>query len=161
MKFIALAAAALFATATPALAQDNAGFTGARIEATAGYNDIIDNRDFNDVVYGVEAGVDVPVGDKFTLGVAANTRNVFERNRQIGATARVGYAFNRDTLGYALAGYNNYRSFERFDRDGLAVGGGIEHLISDQTYVKAEYRYSDFDGRTGDSAVTAGIGLRF
>lgn len=45
MKFIALAAAALMATATPALAQDNAGFTGVRVEATAGYNDIIDRAD--------------------------------------------------------------------------------------------------------------------
>ena len=161
MKFIALAAAALFATATPALAQDNAGFTGARVEATAGYNDIIHNRDFNDVVYGVEGGVDVAAGDKFTIGAAVNTRNVFERNRQIGVMGRVGYAVTPTTLPYVTAGYNNYRSFERFDRDGLAVGGGVEHLISDRTYVKAEYRYSDFDGRTGDSAVTAGVGIRF
>jgi len=160
MKFIALAAAAL-AVATPAMAQNNAGFTGARVEATAGYNDVINSRDRNDIVYGFEAGVDVPVGDNLTVGVAANTRNVFEDNRQIGVTGRVGYAFTQNTLGYALAGYNNYRSFQDFDRDGLAVGGGLEHKISRVTYVKAEYRYSDFDGRTGDSAVTAGIGLRF
>lgn len=160
MKFMVLAAVAAL-TATPALAQDNAGFTGARVEATAGYNDVINNRDANDIVYGFEAGVDVPVGTNFTLGVAANTRNVFERNRQVGATARLGYAFTPTTLGYALGGYNNYRSFERADLDGFAVGAGLEHKISRVTYVKAEYRYSDFNGRTGDSAVTAGVGLRF
>jgi outer membrane immunogenic protein len=161
MKFIVLAAAAAMIAATPAVAQTNAGFTGARVEATAGYNDVINSRDRNDVVYGFEAGVDAPVGDRFTVGVAANTRNVFEDNRQVGVTARVGYAFTPTTLGYALGGYNNYRSFQDFDRDGFAVGGGLEHKISRVTYVKAEYRYSDFDGKTGDSAVTAGIGLRF
>lgn len=160
MKFMVLAAVAAL-TATPALAQDNAGFTGARVEATAGYNDVINNRDANDIVYGFEAGVDAPIGTNFTLGVAANTRNVFERNRQVGVTARLGYAFTPTTLGYALGGYNNYRSFERHDLDGFAVGAGLEHKISRVTYVKAEYRYSDFDGRTGDSAVTAGVGLRF
>jgi len=160
MKFIALAVAAL-AVATPAMAQDNAGFTGARVEATAGYNDVINSRDRNDIVYGFAVGVDAPVGDKVTAGVEANTRNVFENQRQVGIMGRLGYAFTPKTLGYATAGYNNYRSFERFDRDGLAVGGGLEHRISDQTFVKAEYRYSDFDGRTGDSAVTAGVGIRF
>lgn len=160
MKFIALAAAAAL-VAVPATAQTNAGFTGARVEATAGYNDIINQRDRNDVVYGFAVGADVPVGDRVTVGVEANTRNVFEDNRQIGVQGRLGYAFTTRTLGYGLVGYNNYRSFERFDRDGLAVGGGFEHLISDQTFVKAEYRYSDFEGRTGDSAVTAGIGIRF
>lgn len=115
----------------------------------------------NVIVYGFAVGVDMPVGDKFTVGVEANTRNAFEDSRQVGVQGRVGYTFNPNTLGYALAGYNSYRSFERFDRDGLAVGAGLEHRISDQTYVKAEYRYSDFDGRAGDSAVTAGIGIRF
>lgn len=161
MKFAIIAALAALGAATPALAQNNAGFTGARVEATAGYNDVINSRDRNDIVYGFEAGVDAPVGDNFTVGVAANTRNVFEDNRQIGVTGRVGYAFTPTTLGYTLAGYNNYRSFENFDRDGFAVGAGVEHKISRVTYVKAEYRYSDFDGRVGDSAVTAGVGLRF
>lgn len=160
MKFIALAAAALVA-ATPAMAQDNAGFTGVRVEATAGVNDIQNVRDTNDVVYGFAIGADAPLGDKFTIGAEANTRNVFERNRQVGVQARLGYAVNRDNLVYGLAGYNSYRSFERFDRDGFAVGAGVEHRISDQSFVKAEYRYSDFEGRAGDNAVTAGIGIRF
>lgn len=160
MKFIALAAAAVVA-ATPAVAQDNAGFTGVRVEATAGVNDIQNVRDTNDVVYGVAIGADAPLGDKFTLGVEANTRNVFERNRQVGVQARLGYAFNQRNLGYVLGGYNSYRAFERGDRDGFAVGAGIEHRISRQSFVKAEYRYSDFQGRAGDNALTAGIGIRF
>jgi outer membrane immunogenic protein len=160
MKYIPILAAALVA-ASPALAQDNAGFTGLRVEATAGVNDIQNVRDRNDVVYGFAIGADAPVGDKFTVGVEANTRNVFEDNRQVGVQARVGYAFTPKTLGYALGGYNSYRSFQDFDRDGFAVGAGFEHLISDRTFVKAEYRYSDFNGEAGDNAVTAGIGIRF
>ena len=160
MKFIVLAAAALIA-ATPAMAQDNAGFTGARVEATAGYNDINNDFDRNNVVYGAAIGVDAPIGDKFTVGVEANTSNIFERERQIGAAARVGYAFTPTTLGYVKGGYNNYRNVFSRDLDGFVVGAGIEHKISKVTYIKAEYRYSDFEGRVGDSAVVAGVGLRF
>jgi outer membrane immunogenic protein len=160
MKFIALAAAALV-MATPSLAATNDAFTGARVEATAGYNDINNARDFNDVVYGAAVGIDVPVGDRFTVGVEAGTSNVFETNRQVNVAARVGYTLTPKTLVYAKAGYNNYRAFDKFDRDGVIVGGGLEHMISDQTFVKAEYRYSDFDGRIGDQAGVVGVGIRF
>lgn len=167
MKFITLAALALTA-ATPAMAQDNAAFTGAKVEATVGYNDINNSFDANDVVYGGAVGFDVPVGNKFTLGVEANTSNVFEDQRQIGAAARIGYAFTPTTLGYVKGGYNNYRDVARIGNrsfrenlDGAVVGVGIEHKISRVTYLKAEYRYSDFDGQVGDSAAVVGVGLRF
>ena len=76
MKFIALAAAAALAT-TPALAQTNAAFTGVRAEVTAGYNDIQNSPDANDVVYGAAVGVDAPLGDRVTIGVEANSSNFF------------------------------------------------------------------------------------
>lgn len=169
MKFILLAAAALAATATPALAQDNAGFTGARIEATAGYNDIINSRDYNDVVYGAAVGIDVPAGDKFTVGAEVNTNNVFERNRTFGVAGRVGYAFTPTTLGYVKAGYANYRDTYAISRnrtasqnlDGGVIGAGIEHKISNVTYVKAEYRYTNYADRVAAQGVVAGVGFRF
>lgn len=161
MKFIALAALATALIATPAMAQDNAGFTGARVEVTAGYNNINNSFDANDVVYGGAIGVDAPIGGKFTIGAEANTSNVFEKERQIGAAARVGYAFTPNTLGYVKGGYNNYRDVFSRSLDGFTVGGGLEHKISKVTYLKAEYRYSDFAKRTGDSAVVAGVGFRF
>ena len=160
MKFIAIAAAALVA-ATPAVAQDNAAFTGARVEANVGVNDILNSPDRNDVVYGAQLGFDAPVGNRVTVGVEANTQNIFERNRQIGAAARVGYAFTPTTLGYVKAGYSNYRDVFSRELDGAVVGAGVEYKISRMTYLKGEYNYSDFARNTGSHSVLTGIGIRF
>lgn len=155
----AIAAAAL--AIAPAAAQDNAGFTGARVEVGAGYDNITRSTDANDVVYVGAIGVDAPLGDKFTVGVEANANNVFERTRQIGAAARVGYAFDLNTLGYVKAGYANYQDVASRSLDGFTVGAGVEQKVSSRTFVKAEYRYSDFNRDTGSHAVFAGVGLRF
>lgn len=169
MKFILLAAAALAATATPAVAQTNAGFTGARVEATAGYNDVINARDYNDVVYGAGMGIDVAATDRVTLGAEVTTSNVFERNRTFGVAGRVGYAFTPTTLGYVKAGYANYRDTFAISRnrtlsqnlDGGVIGVGIEHKISNVTYLKGEYRYTNYSRNVGTNAVVAGVGFRF
>lgn len=160
MKFIVLAAAAALAV-SPAMAQDNAGFTGVRAEATVGVNDILNSPDRNDVVYGAQVGFDAPVGNKLTVGLEANTSNLFERERQIGAAARVGYAFTPRTLGYVKGGYNNYRDVFSRELDGATVGAGLEYKISRVAYVKGEYAYSDFARNTGSHAVLTGLGLRF
>ena len=160
MKFIALVAAALTA-ATPALAQDNASFTGVRAELTAGFNNITGSPDVNDVVYTGAVGVDFPVGDKFTFGVEGSASNVFEDERTIGAAARVGYAFDHNTLGYVKGGYTNYNDVFSRKLDGAVVGAGLQQMISDQTYVTVQYDYSDFSRGTGSHAARAGIGIRF
>jgi outer membrane immunogenic protein len=168
MKFLVLAATALMATATPALAQDNANFTGVRVEATAGYDDVINANDRTDIVYGGAVGFDLPVGSKYTIGVDANTSNIFESRRQIGASARIGYAFNAKTLGYVRGGYNNYRNYAtisgktfRQNLDGAVIGAGVQYAVTNHAYIKAEYRYSNFANGVGDSGVVAGVGLRF
>ena len=161
MKFIAAALAASMLIASPALAQDNAGFTGARVEVTAGYNDITGAFDANNVVYGAAAGFDLPVGNKLTFGIEANASNVFENERQIGAAARLGYAVTPKALVYVKGGYNNYRNVFHRNLDGFVIGTGLEYKVSNHTYVKVQYDYSDFQGRTGSSAVQAGVGVRF
>ena len=157
MKMMIAALAATMLTATPVFAQDNTNFTGARVELTAGYNDITKAVDRNDVVYGAAAGFDLPVGNKLTFGLEANASNVFENERQIGAAARLGYAFDHNTLGYVKGGYNNYRNVFRRNLDGFVVGVGLEQSVSRNTFVKVQYDYSDFEGRTGSSAVQAGV----
>jgi outer membrane immunogenic protein len=160
MKFIVLAAAAL-AAATPAVAQDNAAFTGIRAEANVGLNDVLNSPDRNDVTYGAQVGFDAPVGSNLTVGLEANTSNIFESQRQIGAAARVGYAFTPRALGYVKGGYSNYRDVFSRELDGAVVGAGLEYKISRVAYVKGEYNYSDFARNTGSHAVLTGIGLRF
>lgn len=159
MKKIAIIAAALATTlvAAPAMAND---FAGARVEVTAGLDDAINNRDTTDVTYGVTAGVDFPVTKNVVLGVEANVDNVFDR-REIGASARVGVEVVNNVLVYGKAGYTNYKdSFSR-KLDGLRLGGGVEVNVSDATFVKAEYRYSDLEQGTGKHGALVGVGIRF
>lgn len=157
IKYAVLAAALV---AAPAAAQDNANFVGPRIGATAGYDDVTGQIDTTDIVYGVDGGFDIPVGDKLTVGLEAFTTNPFEQ-ATVGAAARVGYAMNKNALVFARAGYSNYENV--FDRnlDGLTVGGGLELAISQGIYAKAEYRYSDFEQNVGNHGALVGVGLRF
>jgi len=153
-------ATALVAT-TPALAADNSNFTGVRIEATAGYDNVLGDFDKTDVVYGAAAGLDIPLGSRFTIGAEANTSNVFEDQRKIGAAARLGFALSDNLLVYAKGGYDNYRNSFSKSLDGATFGGGLEYKIGKITYIKAEGRYSDFAQGTGSVAAVAGVGVRF
>jgi outer membrane immunogenic protein len=168
MKLITMAAIAAAFTATPALAANNSAFVGPRVEATAGVANITKVRSAKDFVYGAAAGVDLPLGDSVTIGADVNTNNVFDHNREIGASARLGYAFTDSTLGYVRGGYNNYRNYANLaknnfhqDLDGFVVGAGVEYVVLPHVYVKAEYRYSGFSNHVGDSGVLAGVGFRF
>lgn len=151
------AALATAAMAAPAYAND---FTGARVEVTAGVDDAINNVDVTDVTYGATVGVDFPVGESVTLGVEANVDNVFDR-RDVGASARVGYVVADNVLAYGKAGYANYKDAFSRELDGLRLGGGFEVNVSDNTFVGAEYRYSDFQSNAGKHGVFARLGLRF
>ena len=157
-KYLILAAALV---ATPAMADTNDNFTGVRIGATAGVDDVTNSPDRNDVVYGVDAGVDLPVGDRLTVGAEAFSTNPFETTRTIGAAARLGYAVTEDALIFARAGYSNYQDVFNQELDGLTVGGGVEFSISEMTYAKVEYRYSDFEQNVGNHGALVGVGLRF
>tara|TARA_B100001146_G_C15978280_1_gene347230 strand:- start:59 stop:547 length:489 start_codon:yes stop_codon:yes gene_type:complete len=162
MRALAIAAAfGSLVVASPALADTNDNFTGLRVGVTAGIDDVVNSPDTTDVVYGVDAGVDFGVGDRVTMGVEAFSTNMFESERTIGAAARLGYAVNEDLLVFTRAGYANYENVFNQNLDGLTVGGGLEYSISDMTYAKVEYRYSDFENNVGNHGALVGIGLRF
>lgn len=156
-KFMIAAALVATAFATPAMANE---FTGVRVEVTAGVDDAINNADVTDVTYGATVGVDFPVGEKFTAGVEANVDNAFDR-RDVGASVRVGYVAFDNVLLYSKAGYSNYKDAFSRELDGLRVGGGVEVNVSENTFVGAEYRYTDFEANTGKHGVFARLGLRF
>lgn len=156
-KFMIAAALAATALATPAMANE---FTGVRVEVTAGVDDNINNADVTEVTYGATVGVDFPVGEKFTAGVEANVDNAFDR-RDVGASVRVGYVALDNVLVYTKAGYSNYKDAFSRELDGLRVGGGVEVNITKNSFVGAEYRYSDFEGNTGKNSVAVRLGLRF
>lgn len=159
-KVALILAGATMAVAAPAYAQ-NDNFTGVRVGATAGVDDVVNSLDTNDIVYGVDAGVDIPVGDTMTVGVEAFSSNFFEDTRTIGAATRVSAALGEDYLVFVRAGYTNYEDVFSQELDGLTVGGGLEVALSDLTYVKAEYRYTDFEQNVGNHGALVGVGLRF
>lgn len=162
MKKIILALAALTTAAftTPAMAQD---FSGPRVEVTAGADDVTGGVDATDIVYGAALGYDLQFG-KVVVGAEATAANVFDR-ADLGVAARLGYALNDNVLAYTRVGYTNLeRPAVRgvtTKLDGVTVGGGLEVKLVGSTFVKAEYRYTDFDGNVGRHGGLVGFGLRF
>ena len=153
-SFFAMIAAVAASFATPAMAADPT-FTGARIEVTAGVDDVTNARGTSDITYGAAVGLDAPVfGDVAVLGVEASVDNVFER-KDVAASVRLGIPAGR-VLPYVKAGYANFR-----DLNGVRVGGGLEYAVTNNLYSKAEYRYSDLENGVGRHQALVGLGIRF
>lgn len=194
-----VSAAALATTlfATPALAQDNA-FAGGRVELLTGY-DIVEGDE--GLVYGVAAGYDAAIGQGIIgIEAEINDSTVRESEADVFAAGdeltigagrdiyiggRLGFAAGPRTLLYAKAGYVNGAIDIRYDDgttvekarpkgDGYRVGAGIEQqigLFGPKSYVRAEYRYSNYGNVEYDGAsvaanidrhqVLVGLGLRF
>jgi outer membrane immunogenic protein len=142
--------------AQPAFAND---FGGVYLQGTAGVDDVTSLPDTSDVVYGVNAGVNIPVGDAI-VGVEASLDNVFQDEREIGASARLGYDLG-GVMPYVEAGYTNYRDVFSRELDGLRLGGGLEANLSEHAFISAEYRYTDFEAGAGKHAGLVGLGIRF
>ncbi len=113
-----------------------------------------------------------------------------ETGRDLYVGARVGVKAAPDMLLYAKGGYTNARynlnsTFDgeeynaRIDTDGYRVGAGMEYALSDNTFAKLEYRYSNYSDAEVDyenpdltdtdfgsidtdrHQVMAGFGMRF
>jgi outer membrane immunogenic protein len=141
--------------ATPAMAND---FAGPRVEVTAGADDVKNGVDTTDISYGAALGFDLQFG-KLVAGVDATAANVFDK-ADLGVGARLGYVLNENVLAFTRVGYTNLDLGAR-SADGLAVGGGLEAHLAGPVFVKAEYRYTDFEGNLGRHGGLVGFGLRF
>ena len=191
MRKYVLAALVAGAVAAPAMAQDNAPFTGARVEGIVGYDRTSSDTRANGVVYGVGAGFDFQAGgavvgiegeasdstaDRCVTGlVVAGDRTCAKAGRDLYAGGRVGALVSPATLIYAKAGYTNARitadyttatggpaSFRlRENFDGVRVGGGVEHAVGRNAFVKVEYRYSNYEQGAERHQAVAGFGVRF
>lgn len=158
MKKIFIAAAmALGLSATPAFASN---FTGVRAEVTAGADDVTNGVDLTEVTYGAGIGADAELYKNVIVGAEANLDNVFDR-RNVAVSARLGYVVADKVLVYGKAGYANWKQTTSTELEGLRLGGGVETRLYGQTYVKAEYRYTDFEGPVGQHGGLVGIGVRF
>ena len=187
-----LAAPALVGLATPALAQEEAPFTGPRIEGIVGWDRSQAEGSHKDgVTYGAVLGYDWQMGGT-VVGAEAeltdSSADVCRRNidvagdrlcvgakRDIYVGGRIGTALTPSTLLYGKAGYTNARYGYDYDdggngsRDfgdgknlnGFRVGAGLEQKIGPNSFVKAEYRYSNYEKGVSKNQVVAGFGFRF
>lgn len=134
----------------------------------------VDNdQSIDGLLYGVGAGYDFRFGNvvagpeaEVTWSTAKTSFNNgdFEgfgvgnvkTNRDLYLGARVGYAVTPKTLVYAKGGYTNAKfdirngdgtvtTKDDIDADGWRVGAGVEQAISNNAFVKVEYRYSNYE----------------
>ena len=169
---------------------DPAPFTGPRVEAVAGYDRIQGGGEHKSgVSYGGAVGYDIQTGGA-VLGVEAEATGsttdscggagsvadpqiCLKAGRDLYAGGRVGAVLGENTLLYAKAGYTNARvrltsndgtttsTLTGRNLDGVRVGAGIEQRIGTKAYVKAEYRYSNYQDGVARHGALAGVGIRF
>ena len=143
------------------------------------------------VTYGVGVGYDVQMGGMIagieaeatdssadTCGhdvTVPGDRLCVGAKRDLYVGGRVGSVIGANTLVYAKAGYTNARFGYDYDDggdgstdfgdgrnlDGVRLGGGLEHAIGPNSYVKAEYRYSNYQDDVEKHQAVAGFGFRF
>ena len=180
-----LAASAFAVAATPAAAQ------GFRAEVHGGWDHAsADDEGESGLTYGIGLGYDLPVGERATVGldlsadlssleecetsvVLANDRACLDAGRDLAAAVRLGYKVSDRGTIYGLAGYTNarfrfsyttpagVRTSDASNLDGFRLGAGYQHAISDRTYGKVEYRYSNYENDVSRHQVLLGVGVKF
>jgi len=166
--------------------------TGLRVEAIGGIESTsFDNgNDGEGFLYGLGVGYDFAAG-RLRFGVEAEASDstvsecfVFDltdicsrSGRDLYAGARAGVMVSPNLLLYAKAGYTNQRvttssngpilglppftSHSKYD--GLRLGGGAEVAVGRNMFLKAEYRFSNYEAiESFDKHQGAiGVGIRF
>ena len=128
-------------------------------------------------VVGVEAELSDSTVDECTTDFLASGDELCAQvGRDIYVGGRVGALVTPRTLLYGKAGYVNGRlqteyedgtagdtlDFEEGDNlDGVRVGAGVEHAIGTNSFVKAEYRYSNYEQGFAKHQGVVGFGFRF
>ena len=130
-----------------------------------------------DAVLGVEAEAADSTTDRCAVDIDLTGDELcFKAKRDLYVGGRVGAVVGSNTLLYGKAGYTNARYgldyedgidgdagdfSEAENLDGVRVGGGLEHAIGPNSFVKAEYRYSNYEAGVERHQVVTGFGFRF
>lgn len=126
------------------------------------------------MVAGVEAEITDSTVDECVNDVLfAGDELCDEAGRDIYVGGRVGGLVGANTLVYAKAGYTNARLNTSYTNgfdiaeedgtnlDGVRLGAGAEFAIGPNSYIKTEYRYSNYEQDFEKHQVVAGFGFRF
>jgi outer membrane immunogenic protein len=151
----------------------------------------VEGEGSNGIVYGIGAGYDIQSGNMvFGIDAEASKSTVdecvasvdvtgdelcAELGRELSVGGRVGMVLGSNALLYARAGYTNARVNLAYDHptnnaldltegenlDGVRVGGGIELAVGTNAFVRAEYRYSNYEQGFDRHQAVGGFGFRF
>lgn len=161
MRYVLIGAVAAATVASPAFAQDDAPpapFTGAHVEALAGYDHVGGGDGADGFLYGIGAGYDFQLGGA-VLGIEGELSDATTAARDTGFVTptdslriaadrdlyiggRIGVAVAPRTLLYAKGGYTNTRFKTTYNNgagtvtesgntlDGYRIGAGIEQKFN-------------------------------
>jgi len=132
----------------------------------------------NTMVFGLEGEVNGSTGRNCTAihhSASPDDRYCDKPGRDLYLGGRIGTMLEESTLLYAKGGYTNLR--RTFDyvaggtgtasysgggtTDGFRVGAGIEKRLASSLTLKAEYRYSNYEGGYSRHQAVVGLGIRF
>lgn len=148
---------------------------GVRLGLAAGYDIALSPR----VIAGVEGGIGWSVADQTRATLTSGTateRYKLSNGRDIEASLRLGYIVAPKTLLYVKAGWANSEARVRLDRtvgttttrvraseddDGVRLGAGVEQMLGEHAYAKAEYRYTAYGDGVDRHQALVGVGYRF
>ncbi|EJU10041.1 opacity protein and surface antigen-like protein [Sphingomonas sp. LH128] len=180
-KFVPVAvAAALFAVPAAAQAQ-------AFVQVETGLDSIsVGGESDEGVAYGISAGYDIPLSNGLFVGIqgtaadsttkecasAGAERLCIKTGRDLAAVVRLGTQVGERSKIYVLGGYTNARlrvtytdgidSYgEGANSDGFRLGAGAQYDLSDRLFVKAEYRYSNYESDFSRHNALVALGAKF
>lgn len=128
-------------------------------------------------VFGIEAeAMDSSADERIAGAVLAGDELRVRAGRDLYIGGRVGFGIGGNSLIYAKAGYTNARVridyedgtvgtvsdfTQRGNLDGIRAGAGAQIGLSANTYLRTEYRYSNYEGGVDRHQAVGGIGFRF
>lgn len=138
-----------------------------------------DVKIYSRVFAGVEANVDYSRGSHCQVNPLILAPGIFESclspERDLSAHVRLGTNLGTgQTRLYGLIGYTNLdlvglarmnrgpaMALRTDNRDGVRIGAGMEHNLTDRFYGKIEYRYSDYGSDINRNQAIVGVGIQF
>ncbi len=154
IALVSLAAAAVVAAATPAMADE------ARVEVRTG---MIWNGSDSQGTVGVAAGYDYDLGKSpLFIGVQGSADKSFDDDTRVtwGAGGRAGFKVTPDTKLYATANWQS--KYCRTCNSAVGVGGGIEQSVGTRYFINAQYQHELIGDNTPDADVgLVGVGVKF
>lgn len=177
---IAGAAAALFAIPAAANAQ-------AFVQVETGLDSVSAVGESQEgLAYGVSAGYDLPLSGNMFVGIQGTVADsttkecisngtdsvCLRTGRDLAVVARLGTSVGDKSKLYVLGGYTNARLRETDDiggvvthyaanGDGWRLGAGYQYDINDKIFLKAEYRYSNYEGDFSRHNGLVALGAKF